>query len=165
MKILALDLGTKAGVAHNLGGELYADTWTLASPKEIAVWNEQRITRRQDPRVLRFYKKLCSLSRPDAIIFEDVLFSSYTLQVQLWASLRSAVWLAFPNDVTIESVPVTTLKKFATNAGNADKELMARHLYLQHPEWRTAKLDDNAVDALWLFYWAQHTLSRIKNNG
>lgn len=160
MKLLALDLGTKTGIADNLSGELQARTMTLATAKEITEWGKKRMTRRRDPRALRFYKYLCSLSRPDVVCFEDVQFSSYTLQVQMWASLRTCVWLAFGSEVTVETVPVTTLKKFATGTGNADKELMQKHLFLQHPEWKAAKLDDNAVDALWIFYWAQQTLCR-----
>lgn len=160
MKIIALDLGTKTGIADNLSGELNAGTLVLATPKEIRDWGRKRITRRNDPRVSRLHKHLCSLARPDVVAFEDVQFTSYTLQVQLWSSLRAAVWLAYANSVTIETVPVGTLKKFATGAGNADKAQMQKYLFLQHPEWKAAKLDDNAVDALWLFYWAKHNLSR-----
>lgn len=161
MRLLALDLGTKTGIAHNLNGDIQAETLVLATAKEVTAWGKTRETRRRDPRVLRFYQHLCSFPRPDVVVFEDVQFSSYTLQVQMWASLRTSVWLAFGSEVTIESVPVTTLKKFATGAGNADKVGMKNNLHLQHPEWKGAKLDDNAVDALWLFYWGLQTFSRM----
>lgn len=160
MNILALDLGTKTGIAHNLGGRLHAETLRLATDDEVTAWGKQRLTRRKDPRVIKFFEYLCSLPRPDLVVFEDVQFSSYTLQVQMWASLRTSVWLAFSSEVTVECVPVGTLKKFATGTGSAGKDLMKKHLLLQHPEWKKVELDDNAVDALWLFYWAQHNLSR-----
>jgi Holliday junction resolvasome RuvABC endonuclease subunit len=160
MKILALDLGTKTGIATNLGGEVSAYTKTWATGAEVTAWGKQRQTRRRDPRVVRFYEFLCSLERPDVVVFEDVEFSSYCKQTQMWSSLRTAVWLAFATQVTIECVPVTTLKKFATGSGNADKKGMEKHLFLQYPKWKNAKLDDNAIDALWIFYWAAHNLSR-----
>ena len=160
MKLLCLDLGTKCGIAHNMGDGIDAGTIVLATPKEITAWGKQRITRRRDPRVKRLYDALCCLPRPDVVCFEDVQFTSYTLQIQLWSSLRTAVWLAFSSEVTIECVPVTTLKKFATGSGAADKAAMQKHLFLQFPEWKNAGLDDNGVDALWLLYWAQHNLAR-----
>lgn len=160
MNILALDLGTKTGAATNLSGELRAWTWVLATPKEVKEWGAKRVTRRKDPRISRLYQHLCSIARPDLVVFEDVEFASYTRQVQLWSSLRAAVWLAYGSEVTIECVPVGTLKKFATGAGNADKAAMQKHLLLQYPEWTDIKLDDNATDALWLYYWATANLTR-----
>ena len=161
MKILALDIGTHTGIAHNLGEGIDAGTLTLATPKEIAAWGKQRITRRSDPRVPRLYKYLCCLPKPDAVVFESVDFSTYTLQVQLWASLRSALWLAFPSDVTtIECIGVSALKKWFTGSGNATKEQMAKTLYQKYPQWRDAKLGEDAVDALAVFYWGQWALGR-----
>lgn len=161
MKILALDLGTKTGIAHNLGGEVDATTLTLATAKEITAWGKTRQTRRKDPRVYRLYKFLCSLPRPDAVVFESVDFSSYTLQVQLWASLRAAVWLAYSSEVTvIECIGVSSLKKWFTGAGNATKEMMEAALYKQHPEWKDRGLGSDAVDALALFYWGSWALGR-----
>jgi hypothetical protein len=92
------------------------------------------------------------------VVFEDVQFSSYTSQTQLWASYRTAVWLAFGKTSLIECVDVKTLKKFACN-GNATKEMMAyaakKRLGPLDPN-----LDDNAIDALWIFTWARATLRR-----
>jgi hypothetical protein len=162
MKTLALDLGTHTGIAHNLGGELTAWTETWATDREVTAWGKQRATRRRDPRVVRFFEFLCSLPRPDVVIFEDVEFATYRKQAQMWPSLRTAVWLAFSSEVTIECVPVATLKQFATGAGNADKPAMEKAMRREHPEVFKQKkaLDDNAIDALWLYYWAQHNLGR-----
>jgi hypothetical protein len=61
----------------------------------------------------------------------------------------------------IECVPTGTLKKFATGHGGATKEMMEVHLKRKHPGcWRSG-LDDNGVDALWLWQWARQNLSRI----
>lgn len=160
MKLLALDLGTSTGVAHNLGGQLVATTHTWATKGEVTKWGKERATRRRDPRIPRFYEFLCSLPRPDVVVFEDVEFAKYRKQAQMWPALRSAVWLAFSSQTTIECIGVTKLKLFATGSGSADKDLMKKHLLAQHPEWRGVALDDNAVDALWLFYWGQHAFAR-----
>ena len=171
MNILALDLGTKTGYAYGVaaaGNPCTIGTWKLASAKEIREWGKTRITRRCDPRPMRLYRRLCELGNvPDILIFEDVNFSSYTLQTQLWASLRTAVWMfAYKRDVPhVDCVPVKSLKLFATNFGGASKEQMAKALKLVAPGLVSARLDldDNAIDAVWLWKWADLNLCRMKS--
>lgn len=162
MRILALDLGTNTGIAHNLNGGLEASTVTLATDTEVTQWGKKRLTRRCDPRMQRLYKILSAFPIPDIVVFEDVQFLSYTKQTQLWASFRATAWLALGNKCYIECVDVTTLKKFATGHGGATKEQMAAALYRQQPELKKAGLDDNAIDAIWLFSWAMKNLSRME---
>ena len=161
MDILALDLGNKTGVAWSFGNIFGAETRTLASAKEIAAWGRDRQTRRCDPRIPRLFRYLRDFSIPEVVVFEDVEFSTYTKQTQLWSSFRTAVWLAFDGKAVIECVPVTTLKKFATGSGAADKEQMKCALKKQYQEINTA-LDDNAIDAIWILKWAEKNLSRLK---
>lgn len=164
--ILALDLGTKTGYCYGTAtNKLTCGTWQLATPKEVRQWGKERLTRRCDPRVARLWNELDRLPRPDVVVFEDVEFASYTKQVQLWASLRAAVWLSFGgydgcgwSGVLVECVPVATLKKFATGAGNADKTGMARAA--SRLGLTVKGLDDNAIDALHLWRWAERNLSR-----
>lgn len=167
-KILALDLGTKTGVAANwevYHGELLippAKTLVLATPAEVKQWGVQRLNRRCDPRVIRLYRILVSIEPPDAVAFEDVEFTTFTYQVQLWSALRAAVWLAYgmtPNAPLIDCVPVATLKKFATGDFMAKKEKMARALAREYPA--VTGLDDNGVDAFWILKWAEHNLGRV----
>jgi Holliday junction resolvasome RuvABC endonuclease subunit len=164
---LALDLGTDTGYAlgalipgtrpHTVG------TWKLGTAKEISEWGSLRMTRRCDPRITRFFKKLIEIQHdasPALVVFEDVLFASSTYQVQLWSSFRGAVWCAFGGSAIIECVPTGTLKKFATGAGNATKPMMENSLFRLYPEWKSAKLSDDAIDALWLWYWSETHLSQ-----
>lgn len=162
MRILALDLGTNCGVAHNLNGKLVVFTKTFATDREVTQWGKQRLTRRQDPRVVRFRDFLSDIPAPDVVVFEDVEFQTYTKQTQLWSSFRTAVWLVFKQPTLIECVPVSTLKKFATGHGGATKEMMESALRRQHPEILNQKqaLDDNGVDAAWLWFWANRSLAR-----
>ena len=166
MNILALDLGTSTGYAYGHNDPI-AGTELLATDKEIRAWGEQRLSRRCDPRIARLYSWCVNWVRssdaPSLVVFEDVQFASYTLQVQLWASLRAAVWCAFsPVNVIFECVPVGTLKLFATGHGRATKEAMAAALYREHPEMRKKGYDDNAVDAIFLWKWAKHNLGRLR---
>jgi hypothetical protein len=106
---------------------------------------------------------------PDVIVFEDVEFSTYTGQTQMWSALRSAVWLSDVGQEDshkvklIECVPVSTLKKFATGHGGATKDMMEARLRREHPGvfvGRKQKPDDNEVDAVWIYQWAWAALGR-----
>jgi hypothetical protein len=107
---------------------------------------------------------LKSLPKPDLVIIEDVCFSTYTLQTQLWSSFRAAVWLTFGQSCVLECVPVTTLKRFASGSGAADKFAMEKALKIHHSElWKEEYAGkDDTIDAIWLWLWSQQNLSRIK---
>lgn len=165
MNILALDLGTKTGYAFNRGDKFIAGTWTLASAKEVTAWGKVRLNRRNDPRIERLCDAISSMGNDafDAIVFEDVQFVSTTFQAHLWAGLRSAVWLCGKTE-HFDCVPVATLKKFATGNGGATKQAMAQFLFRSKhtPHWPGFPiLDDNGVDAVWLWLWAHKNLTRI----
>lgn len=171
MRILALDLGTNTGYAYDDTYEgLTCGTWKLASPKEVKEWGQNRLTRRCDPRIDRLFDLVSNLQGRflfDVIVFEDVQFSSSTYQVQLWAALRAAVWLlGIPGKLPyFDCVPVKTLKLFAAGNGNADKAAMlaaAKRKKLLDDPTEFDDLDDNAIDALHLYDWAQKNLSRMK---
>lgn len=164
MRMLALDLGSTTGFAWTQpSGNPMISSYTWATPKELSDAKARRLDRRGDIRVIRFYDWMTDLhnaSKFDAVVFEDVEFQTYRMQTQLWSSFRAAVWLAFPNTL-IECVPVSTLKKFATGSGAADKLAMEVALQRQHPGLWNKFLDDNAVDAAWLWLWGNQNLSRI----
>ena len=177
MDILALDIGTHTGWAYNRGRAFHAGTWDLASASEITTWGKQRLTRRQDPRACRMLDNIRLFGYFDAVVFEDVQFVRSQMQGQLWASLRAAVWLAHceAGATFLEAVPVATLKKFATGGGSATKERMCGALIQADNRYAKAakedcvrdlktntELDDNAVDAIWLWKWGQQNLGRLK---
>lgn len=159
MDILAIDLGTKTGFAYNRGSVLVAGTLELAKPKEVTAWGKQRLNRRKDPRIKRLCDNIAALGIFDVIVFEDVQFTSTTFQAHLWAGLRSSIWLCGLAK-TFEAVPVGTLKLFATGNGAATKQAMAKALSRQ-PLFHEYTLDDNGVDAAWLWIWAKKNLTRI----
>lgn len=160
MKICGIDIGTSTGYAYSDGVCFNAGAWKLASAKEVTAWGKDRLTRRRDPRVERLCENLTRLPNFDIIIIEDVQFASTRKQAHLWAALRSAVWLCGKAKV-FEAVDVQKLKKFAFS-GRADKLAMSAALKAQHPSLWKAEYDDNVIDAIWIWLWAQKNLSRTK---
>lgn len=164
MNILALDLGSTTGFAYGTGQCPIIDSRTWATDAELKAMRLCRLDRRGDIRVIRFFDWLTSLHNEckfDAVVFEDVKFVRSQAQAHLWASFRTTVWLAFPS-THIECVDVGTLKKFATGHGGADKALMSAALHRGYSSLWNSRLDDNAIDAVWLWVWAKQNLGRAK---
>lgn len=178
MRLLGLDFGTKTGWASGeRAGFPASGTWVLATSKQLQMAKKLRLDRRADIRVMALL--LCLekefLARPfQWLVYEDVLFQSSRAQTQLWASFRGAVW-AFCHrfDVQPECLNTSSLKKFATGNGHADKTDMARALCKAEPpvytlgahggvlDGRTGEiLDDNCVDATHLLRWGLQHLRR-----
>lgn len=164
MITLALDLGTKCGQATNSSTGILASTWRLASDTQLK--KARTVSpglRDRDPRMVEFQRLLRqALPHVERVVWEDVEFSTSTAQTQLWASFRGVLWAeleAFPTLRRL-TVPVGTLKKFATGSGNADKDEMRAALKAGIARNRLAvlslvdDLDDNAIDAIWLNHYA-----------
>jgi Holliday junction resolvasome RuvABC endonuclease subunit len=175
MNIVALDLGIHTGFAHNDGFQFDSGTWVFKGKAD----------RDLDYRVSDFYGKLYRLLEHrlgspiyDWVVFEDVQFSTYTYQTQLWASFRAAMWLAcYHRGLRCKGVPVGTLKKFATGHGGATKEMMAAwavkrfapRLYrgsdgTVRSQGTNFKVDDNEIDAIHLHDLATHNELYLLNH-
>lgn len=154
MRILAVDIGTSCGYCYNEDSAMFCGVWTLATAKEIKEWGRTRLTRRNDPRIVRLRKLVAGFcDKVDGIIIEDVEFSRFRIQTQMWASLRAAIWLACEEcGIYYEAVNVKTLKKWATGNGNADKPQMLAAAQKQRPD---LKFGADSADAFHLWTWAQ----------
>lgn len=144
--MLGLDLGLKTGYAYVIGG---------ACPVS-GVWsNEPRKMTRDGARFLNLDRRLEWLrgdfGRIDFVVYEDVRFSKYVTAAQHWAAYRTVVQLFCERHaIPYEGVPVTTLKKFATGTGRADKPAMIRAFV--RDTMRTPA-DDNEADAYHALRW------------
>lgn len=170
MRTCFLDLGTKTGLSIIEDGKLIASgTWVLATPEELQRQREEGKERTGDIRFFRLLDLLRVILAGgiDRIVYEEVQFATTQAQAQLWATLRTAIWVAAEGSaIQILGVQVATLKKFATGNGGAKKPDMARALCHAQPQQyhldatgnvRTTDerlVDDNEVDALWLAHYA-----------
>jgi Holliday junction resolvasome RuvABC endonuclease subunit len=169
--ILALDLGTTTGWAYrDSKGVVTAGRWVLQKADTTAAAAKLRRDRTLDPRIPILYNTLkhfwCvhATNPPDwpinFIVWEDVQFSRFTLQTQLWASFRTVVWLFCHNhSIPRDCCPVGTLKKFATGCGRAHKDGMIEAATRLFPGVYFGG-DDNAADALCLLSWGIDLLKR-----
>lgn len=164
--ILALDIATNTGWAYRgVDGTVSAGCWCLQKSEDTTKAAKLRKDRTLDARVPTLYHQLREFwnthqiekghhNPVDFLVFEDVPFSTYTKQTQLWSSLRAAVWLFCYNyNVARDCCPVSTLKLFATGHGNAPKLAMVEAATKAFPGL-DFKLDDNAADAIHLLRWA-----------
>lgn len=170
--ILALDLGGSTGWAYrSQSGVVTAGTWELQSERCRKEAVKKRLDRRLDPRIPALYYKLENVWRAnpptgsslpiDFVVFEDVQFSRFTMQTQLWSSYRATVWLfCYRHGIQTDCIPVTALKKLATGSGAADKDWMMETAAKLFPT--VPLVDDNCADALHLLQWAITLTSRSK---
>jgi hypothetical protein len=167
MRTLFIDLGTCTGwVLQPDNGPLESGTFCLATADELELQRRSGGERNLDMRFGRLYEFVVGHIHQGVgrIVFEDVLFAGSQAQVQLWASLRAALWAAVHEHpaVIIRRVPSGTLKNFATGNGHARKSDMARALVecdaVGYPKIAGdlvvkadgSLADDNEVDAIWL---------------
>lgn len=136
MNLLALDLGTKCGWAAK-NGTVASGTWKLSDSKTIHSTRVEGFDRKCDPRFNALCLKIEEAVEHysiNAVVFEDVLFSSTTLQTQLWATYRAAIWAVRRNHpFEIDCLNTSTLKKHATGHGAATKKMMSAHLLKKYP--------------------------------
>jgi hypothetical protein len=168
------DLGTATGFTKQEypGGPLRSMTIHLATDQELEQQRREGRERTLDIRFARlfaFAREQISLSKPIDVMIEQPPPKSSGLQCQFLASLQAAVCAAvlLNRNARIFSVPVATLKKFATGDGGAQKPAMAVALANRCPrDYKLVEggliqkadgtvIDHNEVDAIWLALYAE----------
>lgn len=117
--ILALDLGTKTG-------------WSLYKDGQITSGSQSFKTDRIDGggmRYLRFQRWLAALKKEHKVIheiyFEEVRRHAGTQAAHVYGGFMSVLTMWCEEwTIPYQSVPVGTIKLFATGKGNASKEMM-----------------------------------------
>jgi hypothetical protein len=174
---LALDLATLTGWAALIDGKRMGGTWKLTTEKARKEAQAQNLDRRADPRFSELLAHLVDFEltygQPKVIWFEDVKFSTYTQQTQLWSSLRAAVWAYqfLCPETDIQCLDTTQLKLWGAQHGGATKSMMGAWLVRKHPDLYVknpassetcfvlekatgAEVDDNQADAQHLLDYA-----------
>ncbi len=149
MKILALDLGATLG-------------WAVVKDPECRVLNygEVRFNGDRGYRLWRFqdwlHRKVYEFS-PDVLIFERPFCRGLHATRSLWGMAGVAEAEAHGQGVTSLDIVPTTLKKWATGSGRADKELMIQAAeVLIYPDERT--LREHEADAIILGLYAAENI-------
>ena len=141
--LLSLDLGTTTG-------------WALAENKEIRSGvisfkpNHFDSGECKFTRFKRWLNNLKTVYAIDQIVYEAVRGHKGTIAGQIYGGFMATLQ-TFGDDYHIpyEGVPVGTIKKFATQRGNASKTDMIHAVQ----RWGHHPKDDNEADALALLYW------------
>lgn len=108
-------------------------------------------------RFLRFMRELQKLHEEvggvDVVFYEKVMGHRSILSSHMYGGFE-AIMLAFcdQHEIKYHEVHVSTLKKYATGSGNADKETMVGMAIARGWEPET----DDEADALWVLDWGLH---------
>lgn len=139
MIIAGLDLSILAtGIAaHDSGEVLPWDIQTIAPPKGFAGMK----------RLDWLSREICNrLLAADLIVCEDIAFSrngaSHSEIVMLHGFIRRELWI---DGRTLVVAAATTLKKFATGRGNAEKDQISKEVFRR---WAIDTADNNQSDAV-----------------
>ena len=143
IQILSLDIATSCGWAHTRGRKIISGTWKLETPhRERSLW-----------RCLNRYKKDHSI--PDKVTFEEPgrlhghankVLPPLVGVVRLWAHLHGC---------QVETIRPTSLKKFATGSGKAQKtDMVAALADKSNVSLDSEKAFDEA-DAVWVLIATQ----------
>lgn len=138
--LLALDLGTVTGWALSSEGAVTSGTWAFR-PGRYEGGGMRYL------RFRRVIEEALELGRVGSVYFEEVRGHRGTDAAHVYGGLLGTLSaLCEERAIPYAGVPVGTIKRHATGAGNAGKAAMVAAAMARG--WRPA--DDNEADALWL---------------
>lgn len=153
MNIIAFDLGTHCG-------------WASRGFKGVIRSGVEHLTTKRDQgggmRYLRFKqfleKNLLGNPGEDLIVvYEEVRRHQGVAAAHVYGGLKAIlIYICEENNIPYESVPVQTIKKFATGKGNAGKPQMIDAVQMMGYEPK----DDNEADAIALLLYKINDLER-----
>ena len=143
--ILALDLGTFTGYA--VGGDDLPPRSGVLNLKDI----EGDHAGAKFLRLLHHLDRLHKQYEFTEIYYEHVGYVKFAKASQMWGGFQAYLYgWAMLNKVPAYHVEISTLKKFATDNGNANKDMMVAAAVKKG--WPVS--DDNEADALWILEYA-----------
>ena len=149
MNAIGLDLSlTSTGIAWTSGDDILTDKICPDMPKQ------------EMPRYLFILEKIkekCEEIKPDVIIIEGYSFGSRGSAITQLAELRGVLKYYFSiNSIKWREIAPSSLKKFVTGSGRADKEAMADAAYWNWGvDFLNWKKDNDKCDAYCLIKMAQ----------
>ena len=153
MNILAIDIGTRSGWAMRYGSNngavavMYSGTWNLKGSKHEG--GGQRFLRFHS--LLRHYLDSHTV---DQVVYELVARHAGTTAAHIYGGLQAALMVVCDQEgVNYTTLPVATIKKFATGKGNAGKPAMIAAANAKWPGLNLSDdndIDHNEADARWI---------------
>lgn len=146
--ILCIDPGTKCGWAAEFEGGKSSGVWDLSVQRYEG----------SGMRFVRLSNFLETFHKVDLIVFEEVRRHAGTLAAHVYGGIVGIITsFAESRKINYISVPVQTIKKFATGKGNAKKDQMIEACI---EKLKITPSDDNHADALWILAWAKETYGK-----
>lgn len=141
MNLLAIDPGLHTGLCCTIGEGLCHGVANLGgsdTPQQT-----------RDLRLADYVEEWITLSSASTVAYEGAAFSKNTFASRQLAGYRGIIRMtAAKHGCQVVEVNPSTLKKWATNNGNAKKPQMVRALKTMYG---IKVLDDNEADAIWIW--------------
>lgn len=157
-RVLALDLATTCGHALLASGVITSGSQSFHSRprKGVTIYPGEQFARFEN-----WLKERLRDDKPEAIAYEEVFRWMSSSAAHVFCGFR-AIML---NHAVRQGVPVfayspTTIKKWFTDKGNADKAAMMREAARRWPDLDAT--DDNEVDALAILHLHLSTIKPTK---
>lgn len=165
--ILAIDPGTKAGIALIKGDEFTVDMWDVAHEKATKVLRDRSQKRKGEPKYFRLknlWNKLeliCKANDVNFIIFEGAAgFQRGKSAVESSHKYRAVIELYCAlNDIECLEIPPNDLKFFALGKRSGDKFEMIQAA----KDIGYEGSDDNEADAYLIAKWYVNTQNHINS--
>lgn len=143
-RYVAIDLGTKCGVAVNDDGCIIVDCWDFKTKR----------TQGSGMKYLKFkaaLEDLLATGKITALFYEEVRRHKGVAAAHTYGGFESHL-LAFcdTNNIPYTSIPVGTIKRRATGSGNASKDKMIKAAQTSFPSLNIGDKEDNKADAVWI---------------
>jgi len=153
MNLLAIDPGSLCGWASSINGIIESG---------VQSFNLKRGESR-GMRYVRFrawLKEMIDFIKPHIIVYELAHHrGGFATEVLVGMTTR-IMEICEEENIEYNAVHSATLKKFATEKGNASKEMM---LKLAREKWGNGIIDDNEADALFLLSYAEKEFGYVNS--
>ena len=141
--LVAIDLGTKTGVAWQHKGEIATKALNFTKIKQMGA-GMRPLMLRQD--LLQIFT---GLQPVEQLVFENVQKHSATYAAQIYGELRGCLMMVCEElAIPYRGLGVTTIKKHVTGKGLCKKSVTRRYMKNLWPDIVHDQLSDDEVDAL-----------------
>ena len=106
----------------------------LEGQNRLVDWGVKDVRRNKRPETLRKVEELTQFYNPDAIIVEDCLQRASRRRERVQDLIENILDLARQNKITVRRIPLSTVRRFFSETGDATKHQIATTLADRFPE-------------------------------